>query len=426
MAPRRTAAPPPGATPQRRPATKVAGPVWACNCGFKTNWASNKACYRCAAAKGMGRPLVSQAVGPSQRAPAQAAARTAKAAASASAPPTPETKIISEDDKALHAARALVISWEHMLKQHPGTLGAITGLNDSNAEVRAIKSRIESGKSHTERLHTAVTRQTQAAKEHKKADSEHAVLLAEVDISATRLAAAVAKLTEAEETLTSLQVEGAGPMQSPPIPAHLQANTFFAVWHEAAKHMGWHLTDPAAFDAMAALIFARNDAQATGVPIPGVAPGPQGAPPPQAAPPPSGPAASAAQSTPASRAAPVPASASGPSFFGPRSFGPTPHEARGQDLKPPGRGRSSLPRGRFNRPTGLDSHFNTTGVSVPTAGAWAIPVPSRSVDPNLEASGFSTPNSHRSRSRSPPGAPDPQASDGNGPASGTSVGGPSA
>jgi hypothetical protein len=126
-----------------------------------------------------------------------------------------------------------------MLKDQPGFPMAVQGLADANAAVRAAKSVIESGRSHTERLQTAVTRQTQALKEHKKADAAHTALLEEVDVSATRLAAAVATLAEAEETLTSLQVEGAGPQPAAPIPAHMQATTFFAVWHEVASRLGW-------------------------------------------------------------------------------------------------------------------------------------------------------------------------------------------
>jgi hypothetical protein len=125
----------------------------------------------------------------------------------------------------------LVVLWEQVLKRAPSAEQATSGLDNANAEVKAIKSRIEAGRSHSERLHSAVSRQTQALKEHKKADSDHAGLLFEVDISAIRLAAAVTKLTEAEETLTSLQVEGAGPSQAPPIPVYLHATTFFP--HEA-------------------------------------------------------------------------------------------------------------------------------------------------------------------------------------------------
>ena len=151
-----------------------------------------------------------------------------------------------------------------MLRDQPDFPLAVNGLADANATVKAAKSTIESGRSHTERLQTAVTRQSQALKEYTRADSDHTALLVKVDDSATRLAAAVATLAEAEETLTSLQVEGAGPQLAAPIPHHMQAGTFFAVWSEVATRLGWHLGDPVAFNAMAAVVFAQSDAMAAG------------------------------------------------------------------------------------------------------------------------------------------------------------------
>jgi hypothetical protein len=217
--------------------------------------------------------------------------------------------------------------------------------------------------------------------------------------------------------LTSLQVEGAGPSQAPPIPVHLHASTFFAVWSEAAMNMGWSLPDPAAFDAMTAFILARNDAQAKGAPWPGAPGWQQGAPPP-AAPSAPGPAAPAAQPPPVSRPAPASHSASGPSFFGPRSFGPTPQEARDQ-----GKGKTATgSRGSAHRLSGLDAYMFTTGVPVPKSGLWAIPIPPHCEEP-LDGSDFSSPTSHRSRSRSPKGAPAPPTPDGSGLLAGASVGG---
>jgi hypothetical protein len=215
-----------------------------------------------------------------------------------------------------------------MLKQQPGFFPAVEGLATANLRVRAAKATVDSGRTNSERLQTAVTRQTQALKEYSRADSDHTTLMEKVDASATRLAAVVASLAEAEETLTSIQVEGAGAHPAAP-PMQLQVTTMFAVWNEVAARLGWQMGDMAAFDAMAATVFAQSTAAAAGAgPT-----GPLGA----MANQPAGPAPAPAQAMPAAAkatAATPPAffpKASGPAFFGPGSFGPS--EARGMDTE---------------------------------------------------------------------------------------------
>ena len=390
MAPRRAAAPPPGPPTVGRPA-KSREPFWACNCGFITNWAFHKTCNRCCGSKGFGKPLSTQPVGPSQRSPTQVAARAAKAAAAPVASPAPpvEPKAVSPADIALKAARSLVLSWERMLRDQPDLPLAVQGLADANAAVKAAKSTIESGRTHTERLQSAVTRHTQAAKEFARADSEHVALLVKVDDSAARLTAAVATLSEAEETLKSLQVEGAGAQPAAPIPFHLQADTFFAAWSEVANRLGFNMGDPATFSAMAALVFAQKDAMAAGAATsPGAVPGPVGG----GAPPP----ASCPRAAAAAAPAPAPFTASA------RPFGPWAsfcREEQGSGYAQAGRSRSVGPC-RWRRPMGLDSHFSTAGVATPSGGAWAAPPPPGSASP-VDVSGFSTPHSQKSRSRSP-------------------------
>ena len=282
-----------------------------------------------------------------------------------------------------------MLSWERMLRDQPDYPLAVNGLAEANAAVKAAKSTIESGRTHSERLQTAVTRQTQAQKEFNRADSEHSALIAQVDESATRLAVAVAALAEAQETLVSLQVEGAGPQPVAPAPI-MQAGTFFAAWSEIATRLGWHLGDPAAFNAMAAAVFAQSGAMAAGSAVPGLSPGPSVA----AAPLPfMGPVAA-----PPAGAVPAAKAAAAPSFC-PGQFGHTFREAQGMGIGQGRRSRSAGPS-RWRRPTGLDVHFNTTGVPTPSGGAWAAPPPHQSMSPP-DASGFSTPHSQRSRSRSP-------------------------
>ena len=253
----------------------------------------------------------------------------------------PEPKALSPADTALKAARSLVLSWERMLRDQPDFPLAVNGLAEANAAVKAAKSTIASGRSHSERLQTAVTRQTQAQKEFNRADSEHSALLAQVDDSATRLAVAVAVLAEAQETLVSLQVEGAGPQPVAPAPHPMQVGTFFAAWSEIATRLGWHLGDPAAFNGMAVVAFAQSDAMAAGAAVPGVCPGPFVA----AAPPPvAGPVAA-----PPARAVPAAKAAAAPSF-GPGQFGPTLRETQGMSFGQARRSRSAGPS-RWRRPS---------------------------------------------------------------------------
>jgi hypothetical protein len=275
---------------------------------------------------------------------------------------------------------------------------AVDGLAKANADLRIAKGVVESGRTHSERLQTAVTRQAQALKEYNRADLDHTALLEKVDVSDIRLAASVASLAEADEALKSLHVEGAGPLPVPPIPAHLQSDTFFAVWNEVATRLGWALGDPATFNAMAAALFAQVGSQPGVVPPvftkdcpPGHPVGPAPRPPaPQPVPGQAATGSAAAASAPQAAAAP---------HIGTGPLGPTPRESQGMGFGPAGRSRSAGP-GRYRRPTGLDAHFNTTGVSTPCGGAWAAPPPPFSEAP-LDASGYSTPHSQRSRSRSP-------------------------
>ena len=117
--------------------------------------------------KGFGRALATQGTGPSQKTPAQTAAHCAKAVAAALTPPVGrEPKIESEAETALKTARALVVSWERMTRDHPDLPSAADGLANAIEALRLAKLTIESGRSHTDRLQTAVTRQSQAVKEH--------------------------------------------------------------------------------------------------------------------------------------------------------------------------------------------------------------------------------------------------------------------
>ena len=45
--------------------------------------------------------------------------------------------------------------------------------------------------------------------------------------------------------------------------------------------------------------------------------------------------------------------------------------------------------------------FNTAGIRTPFQGDWAAQPPAHSVDSDMDPSEYSTPHSHRSRSRSP-------------------------
>ena len=281
----------------------------------------------------------------------------------------------------------MVLSWERMLKDQPDFPQALAGLAEANAAVKAAKSIIESGRTHSERLQTAVTRQTQALKEFNRTEAEHSALVAQVDDAASRLAVAVASLSEAQETLVSLQVEGAGPQPVAPGPA-MQVGNFLAVLSEIATRLGWPIGDPIAFGAMAAAVVAQSGALAAGhVGVgfgPGLAPAP--ATPTVAAP---IPAAAAPGAMPATQAGTAP-------FGCPRQWGPTPRQEPGSGSVPWRRSRS---HGPARRSSNLDSHFNTTGIHTPAGGAWA-PL-GRPPLHAADASGFSTPQSQRSRSRSP-------------------------
>ena len=132
-------------------------------------------------------------------------------------------------------------------------------------------------------------------------------------------------------------------------------------------------------------------------------------------------AARAAPAAPAAPAPAVPATAAGPAAVPPTpaaSAGPTAKAGSsaaaftGPAHRPWGRSRSlggTVRRGGSR--SGLDSHFNTTGIRVPDRGDWADqPTAGFTRDPaSMEASGWSMPRSHRSgrsRSRSPAPSPD--------------------
>ena len=392
--------------------------MWACNCGFRNNYAMNKTCWGCHAAKGFGKRLPPQPASPSQRTPAATNARAARAAAAASAP-TPEAarepKALSEADEVLKDAKSVVEHWKRMLRVMPGNVTAATGLADAEEALRVAKMTVESGRSHTDRLQSAVTRQAQAVKEHARVDAEHTDLSERLEAAAIRLSAAAALRQEADQALLSLQIEGAGPQTTTPIPAHLQAGTFFTVWSEAARQCGCCIPDAGAFHAIAAELLRQMGnrgfgAYAAAPAAPGFGfPGPVGVTaaaafaamrvPGPAAPAPPIPAHAAPQVA----AAAVPAGSVPP---GPQGGAPLGHAHR-----PAGRSRSlgGTVRAGDSRPlTGLDAHFKTTGIRTPLCGDWAgQPPAAHTKDPAaMDPSGWSTPRSHhseRSRSRSPVG-----------------------
>ncbi len=64
--------------------TSRAGPKWACNCGYKTNFSDRTSCYRCLAKKGEGKAPA--ATPPSQRVAREAPPQAAPGAAGAATP----------------------------------------------------------------------------------------------------------------------------------------------------------------------------------------------------------------------------------------------------------------------------------------------------------------------------------------------------
>jgi hypothetical protein len=147
--------------------------------------------------------------------------------------------------------------WKTIHKQQPGNTSAISGLATAEEDLRLAKGTIEAGRTHTERLQSAVSRQAQALKENIRLVAEHTSLVTQLDDSAMRLAASQAQLQEAEATVLSLQVEAAGPQPSTAIPPHLMADTFFTVWNHTAAHFGWRVPDPATFNLVAQHFFSQ-------------------------------------------------------------------------------------------------------------------------------------------------------------------------
>jgi hypothetical protein len=191
-----------------------AGAKWACQCGFKTNFAVRITCYRCLAAKpGQVQSGPSQ---PSQRtAAAEAARASVRMAASLVAPPP--VVVVASVEEDLKQARSRFDWAKSYVASAPSDLMAGTFLSDCEATLKKAKQAVEASRSHPQRLTACLSRQANLLKQSEVQKAEQDRLTALLTEASSKLLVTQASLSEVEQELQALQAAAtsAPPVQLP-------------------------------------------------------------------------------------------------------------------------------------------------------------------------------------------------------------------
>jgi hypothetical protein len=193
---------------QKQTASRSA-PKWACNCGYKTNFADRSSCYRCAAKKGEGKgPAPLQ---PSQHVNRPKPALTPTPASSTPGPPeAAQPQSCPEVD--LEACRRSAVDRLRHLRllqdQSPGDPTFARWVTETEAELSIVKGKLHALKTPAARLQACLTRKTAADKEVTSAQAAASAAAAVLDLANGRLTAAADAQTALEHELRDLRLDG--------------------------------------------------------------------------------------------------------------------------------------------------------------------------------------------------------------------------